>query len=160
MKPNEIQQLIEMVDRSNISELEVSRWGKKVCIRKNSGNNVHRNSNQENYIITQAPAVAPPPQIQVSAPVVEKSVAAPVKNTDDIFSPMVGTFYRAPSPDAKPYVEIGDVVAQGQVLCIIEAMKLMNQIEAEFPCRIMEILVANAQPVEYNQPLFRVEKIK
>jgi acetyl-CoA carboxylase biotin carboxyl carrier protein len=77
----------------------------------------------------------------------------------EIKSPMVGTFYRAPAPDADSYVQVGSTVSKGQVLCIIEAMKLMNEIEAEFPCRLVEILVENAQPVEYNQPLFRVEKI-
>ncbi len=71
---------------------------------------------------------------------------------------MVGTFYLAPAPDADPYVQVGSAVSKGQVLCIIEAMKLMNEIEADFACRLVEILVDNGQPVEYNQPLFRVEK--
>ena len=72
---------------------------------------------------------------------------------------MVGTFYRSPAPDADPYVKVGDTVQEGQVLCIIEAMKLMNEVEAEFSCRILEIKLENGQPVEYNQPLFIVEKL-
>ncbi|MFQ5893792.1 MAG: acetyl-CoA carboxylase biotin carboxyl carrier protein, partial [Nitrospinota bacterium] len=76
-----------------------------------------------------------------------------------IESPIVGTFYRAPAPDAKPYVEEGDVVKKGQVLCIIEAMKLMNEIEAEFEARIVSIMVENAQPVEFGEPLFLTEPL-
>lgn len=76
-----------------------------------------------------------------------------------IVSPMVGTFYRAPAPDADPYVQVGDIVEVGQPLCIIEAMKLMNEIESEFRGKVLEILVENAQPVEYGQPLFVVEKL-
>lgn len=73
---------------------------------------------------------------------------------------MVGTFYRAPAPDAEAYVKVGDTVKEGEVLCIIEAMKLMNEVEAEFSCRIVEIVAENAQPVEYNQPLFWLKDSK
>ena len=79
-------------------------------------------------------------------------------NVVEVHSPMVGTFYRAPSPDADPYVEVGQSVSVGQTLCIVEAMKLMNEIEAEISGKIVKILVENAQPVEYNQPLFLIEK--
>ena len=79
-------------------------------------------------------------------------------NALEICSPMVGTFYRAPSPDAEPYVREGDSIQPGKVLCIVEAMKLMNEIESEVSGKILKILVENAQPVEYNQPLFIVEK--
>jgi len=72
---------------------------------------------------------------------------------------MVGTFYRAPSPDAAPFVNVGDTVRKGQTIAIIEAMKIMNELEAEFDCKILEILVENGQPVEYDMPLFRVEKL-
>ena len=76
-----------------------------------------------------------------------------------ITSPIVGTFYRAPSPKAEPYVKEGDIVEKNQVLCIIEAMKLMNELEAEYPCKIIKILVENAQPVEYGEPLFEVKPL-
>ena len=165
MKPKEIQKYIEMVAKSNINELEVSRWGKKVRISKNSGNGLTTDTSglQENIIVAQAPAPAMPVQSQVP-PIVEEKAAAepPVVEKEkfiEIPSPMVGTFYRSPSPEAEPFVKVGDTVSKDQVLCIIEAMKLMNEIEAEFPCRVVEILVENTQPVEYNQVLFKVEKI-
>jgi acetyl-CoA carboxylase biotin carboxyl carrier protein len=81
------------------------------------------------------------------------------ENRITIPAPMVGTFYRAPAPDAKPYVEVGDVVSPGQVLCIIEAMKVMNEIQAEVRGKILEILVENAEPVQYGQPLFLLEAL-
>lgn len=163
MKAKEIKKLIEMVEQSHISELEVSRWGRKVCIRKYAGNNLAASSVQGNMIVAPAPSSSIPVQAPTTPKPGERAVEAPLEEERrklvDIGSPMVGTFYRAPAPDAVPYVEVGDTVSEGQVLCIIEAMKLMNEIEAEFPCRIVEILVDNAQPVEYNQTLFKVEKI-
>jgi acetyl-CoA carboxylase biotin carboxyl carrier protein len=83
----------------------------------------------------------------------------PKKNTVYIRSPMVGTFYRAPAPDKPPYVQVGDIIQKGQVVCIIEAMKLFNEIQSEVSGKIVRILVENAQPVEYDQPLFEVEPI-
>jgi acetyl-CoA carboxylase biotin carboxyl carrier protein len=76
-----------------------------------------------------------------------------------ITSPMVGTFYAAPSPDSPPFVQAGDTVRKGQTLCILEAMKIMNELEAEYDCKILEVLVQDGEPVEYDKPLFRVEKI-
>jgi acetyl-CoA carboxylase biotin carboxyl carrier protein len=87
------------------------------------------------------------------------AAAAPQGNWKSITSPMVGTFYRAPSPDASPYVDVGTVVKKGQTLCIIEAMKLMNEIEAEFNGKIVAILVENGQPVEFGEELFRIEPL-
>jgi acetyl-CoA carboxylase biotin carboxyl carrier protein len=165
MKEDEIRRLVKIVEESSIADLEVSRWGRKVKISKYPGN-----SHQTPYPLTHvqipvspggvpmpAPAVPPAPAAEPPKPAVESP--APAKNLAEIKSPMVGTFYRAPAPDADPYVQIGSTVSKGQVLCIIEAMKLMNEIEADFPCRIVEVLVENMQPVEYNQPLFRVEKM-
>jgi acetyl-CoA carboxylase biotin carboxyl carrier protein len=97
-----------------------------------------------------APAAAPPPQPQAPAP-----DAAP--SGEAVRAPIVGTFYAAPSPEADPFVQVGSKVAVGDVLCIIEAMKLMNEIEAEVAGTIVEVLVANAEAVEYDQPLFRIE---
>jgi acetyl-CoA carboxylase biotin carboxyl carrier protein len=104
--------------------------------------------------VTAAPAVQP----EVTAPAAPAEAAAE-EGLETIASPIVGTFYRAPSPDSDPYVEVGSEVAKGQVLCIVEAMKLMNEIEAEFKCRIVKILKENAQPVEFGDPLFLVEPL-
>ncbi|MGH7599634.1 MAG: acetyl-CoA carboxylase biotin carboxyl carrier protein [bacterium] len=158
MKEEEIRRLVKIVEESSIADLEVSRWGCKVKISKYPGN-----SYQAPYPLTHVQIPSSPAAVSMpasAAPAVEprQPTAAPGKNLVEIKSPMVGTFYRTPAPDADPYVQIGSTVSKGQVLCIIEAMKLMNEIEADFSCRIVEILVENTQPVEYNQPLFRVEK--
>ena len=159
MKPKEIQKLIELVEKSSVNELEVSRWGKKVCIRKN----IQNNSNHGTVIAAQAPVVMQATPVQAPQIAEEKIVEKPKKEINDnlleIRSPMVGTFYRSPSPKANSYVNDGDKVTNGQVLCIIEAMKLMNEIEAEYPCKIVEILAEDSQPVEYDQVLFKVEKV-
>jgi acetyl-CoA carboxylase biotin carboxyl carrier protein len=161
MKEEEIRRLVKIVEESSIADLEVSRWGRKVKISKYPGN-----SHQAPYPLAQVQIPAAPAGVPMPAPAVPPAPAAgppqpavaPAQNLVEIKSPMVGTFYRAPAPDADPYVQIGTTVSKGQVLCIIEAMKLMNEIEADFPCRIVKVLVENTQPVEYNQPLFQVEK--
>ena len=170
MKEEEIRRLVKIVEESNIAELEVSRWGRKVRIRKflsSSGQN-------GNGAVVPAQAVASPQPAPTRAPEAVTAPSSPTstapaqaqetpqtetKELIEIRSPMVGTFYRAPAPGAEPYVKEGDVVSPGQVLCIIEAMKLMNEIEAEVSGKIVEICVENAQPVEYNQVLFRLEPV-
>jgi len=104
--------------------------------------------------------VAPQTQTQPT-PIVQKVEAKPecVVEGELITSPMVGTFYQAPSPDSPPFVKVGDKVKKGQTLCIIEAMKIMNELEAEFDCEILEILVEDGQPVEFDTPLFRVKRL-
>jgi len=171
MNVEEIRQLVKIVAESDIADLEITQWGHKVKISKYPGpampatpsNGVPVYFKEQAYSTTVIPLPAP----ATTAPVLTSVLAAPLepapppaekKNLIDIKSPMVGTFYRAPAPDAEPYVSEGSTIAKGQVLCIIEAMKLMNEIEAEFSCRIVEVLVQNAQPVEYNQLLFRAEK--
>jgi acetyl-CoA carboxylase biotin carboxyl carrier protein len=108
-------------------------------------------------------ALATPPHVTPIAPVapVPPPAAAPAKrdNTFTVNSPFVGTFYRAASPDNPPFVDVGQVVKKGQVLCIVEAMKLMNEIEAEQPGRLTEVLIQNGSPVEYGEPLFRFEPV-
>lgn len=168
MNVDEIKQLVKIVEESDIADLEVTRWGRKVKITKHSPSN---SSSQGAPLYMREPIyqhtvpLPPPPAPMMSsapisaAPAAEAAPAAAEKqNYTEIKSPMVGTFYRSPAPDAEAYVSEGSVVSKGQVLCIIEAMKLMNEIEAEFSCKIVETLVQNAQPVEYNQPLFRVIK--
>lgn len=154
MRSSKIRALIRLVEESDINELEVSSWGRKVSIRKNISNNGNSNGNRNSR--------APAPKIEESIPqlevTTESSATQEVKTSlVPIKSPMVGTYYRSPAPDAKPYVEIGQDVKQGQVVCIIEAMKLMNEIESDVSGRIVEILVDNARPVEFDQPLFLVD---
>jgi acetyl-CoA carboxylase biotin carboxyl carrier protein len=165
MKASEIRELVKIVEQSDINELEVSRWGQKVRIIKG----VPSNGTTSTVTVQAAPAVAPPPPVQQTpAPApqptpAEATAPAPAteppkkENLIEIRSPMVGTFYRAPAPDADPYVKIGDHVEPGTILCIIEAMKLMNEIESEVSGKIVDILVENGKPVEYNQLLFLVE---
>ncbi len=167
MDIKQIRQLIKIVENSNIGELEIVEEGRKLRISKNS------KYNNENVIIQTAPAatpgqtVAPPPPPAptptASAPSAAPAPAAETETTTsaelyEVRSPMVGTFYRAPAPDADPYVEVGQHVEVGQTLCIIEAMKLMNEIESEVSGKIVKIMVENAQPVEFNQVLFLIEK--
>ncbi len=167
MDLKEVRQLIKIVENSNISEIEIEEEGKKLRITK-----TFPSKNGETVVIPSFQQAMPPmPQAapaQATAPAPApapaeapaETSAAPAKkdNIVEVRSPMVGTFYRAPSPDADPYVEIGQTVAVGQTLCIIEAMKLMNEIESEVAGKIVDILVENAQPVEYNQVLFLIEK--
>ncbi len=139
-----LKKLVEIVESSEIEELEVRKWWTKVRIAKK------RSSGQIGNL----------PKEDISEQVVEIPVKQPEQPSEshlEIKSPMVGTFYRAPSPGARPYVEVGDRVEPGQVVCIIEAMKLMNEIESEVSGTIAEILVENAQPVEYGQTLFLVK---
>ena len=167
MRPKEIKKLIELVEQSNINELEVSRWGKRVRILKSVNRPGMSTNNAETRMVS-SPLPVPPaqevilPPEAVTPPKMETSSTATLPASDNIIevkSPMVGTFYRAPAPDADPYVQVGDIVSPKQVLCIIEAMKLMNEIESEWRGRIKAILVDNAQPVEYNQVLFNIEKL-
>lgn len=148
-----IKALVEVLGRSDVEELELETAGTHLRIRRAVGPRP-----------VPANGAAPPPPagtLEAAAPVprpeAEDGVAQPGEIV--VTAPMVGTFYRVPAPDAPPYVEVGDMVEPGQPLCIIEAMKLMNEIEAEQRGRVRKILVANAQPVEYGQPLFILEPV-
>ncbi len=158
MNENKIRKLVKIVEESNIAELEVSRWGQTIKITK-----THHNNSYGGAVPVQtyaAPTVTPAPAAEASPPpeAEKREPSGQDKgNVVEIKAPMVGTFYRAPAPEAEPYVEVNQMVKKGQVLCIIEAMKLMNEIESEYDGKLVEILVENGQPVEYNQPLFRVE---
>lgn len=147
MNLSRIRDLIRLVEASEIDELEVSRWGDRVRILKtrSSDGTVSAAAAPARALPAAAPA---PPSEPSPAPAPEAPRGLVIK------SPMVGTFYRASSPDARPFAEVGTEVSAGQVVCIIEAMKLMNEIQADVSGRIERILVENAQPVEYGQPLF------
>jgi acetyl-CoA carboxylase biotin carboxyl carrier protein len=149
----ELRQLIRLLQRTGIGELEVSSGDRTVRIAAQSHHPVNVGFSPAG---TFAPAPEKPAPAAVgaapSAPQVTEDLAA-------ITSPMVGTFYRAPAPDADPYVESGDMVEVGQTVCIIEAMKLMNEIESEHRGRVVKVLVENAQPVEFGQKLFLIEPV-
>jgi acetyl-CoA carboxylase biotin carboxyl carrier protein len=160
MDLNQIKRLIKLVESSNIEELEIQEEGFQVRITKGkSESNIQYTANIPQMV---QPASNPPHHVHQEAHIHEahlKNVEGEKsENLMEICSPMVGTFYKSPAPDSGPYVKEGDIIQPGQVLCIVEAMKLMNEIEAEISGKIVKILVEDAQPVEYNQPLFLVEK--
>ncbi len=154
MDLDEIRKLIQLVKRTKIGELEVTEGGRTVRI---------------SAWPSAPPAVAPvmlpaPLGVNSSGPTATPAPAAPAvsaaaaeEKLEKIVSPMVGTFYRAPAPDADPYVEVGDRVDAGQTVCIVEAMKLMNEIESEVRGRVAKIAVENGQPVEFGQVLFLID---
>ena len=152
----QIQELIKMINKSNIGELTVEQKDFRITIRQKE--------DQVTQVIS-APAAAPvyqaapPPAAPAAAPAAEKSKAADStpSNLLTVKSPMIGTFYRKASPDKPSFVEVGDEITPGKVVCIIEAMKLFNEIESEISGRIVKVLVDDASPVEYDQPLFLVE---
>ena len=148
-----IKSLIEAVDQSSIDSVDIERGGTRVRISKTpvvSGGGAQ--------VVSAMPPTAPAP---APAPAVSDGGAAPAPEPEsdlsDVTSPMVGTFYAAPAPDAPAYVKVGQKVAVGDTLCIIEAMKLMNELEAEVSGTVAEIVVQNADPVEYGQVLFRID---
>jgi oxaloacetate decarboxylase alpha subunit len=145
----EVRRLIRLVQRTGIGELEVSSGGRTVRISAFGASTAHA-----------SPAFAPgAPAAERSAGSASQPPETAPNTTVAITSPMVGTFYRAPAPDADPYLEVGDTVDVGQTVCIVEAMKLMNEIESEVRGKIVKVLVENAQPVEYGQSLFLVEPV-
>jgi acetyl-CoA carboxylase biotin carboxyl carrier protein len=158
MNLKEIKELIELMKNTDISELEIERSGVKVRLRK--GGDVTFNPSMPRMEYPPATLVAPA-FTEAPAPAPESAAgkpAGPVKaELVKVVSPIVGTFYRSSSPEKPAYVEVGDVVKKGQVLCIIEAMKLMNEIECESAGKITQILVDSGAPVEYGQPLFVID---
>jgi len=156
----QIQELIKMINKSNIGELTIEQKDFKVTIRQKEE---HITQVMQAAPVHAAPAYTPPPlspgQQPGLASAADNARAAekPAANTITIKSPMIGTFYRKSSPDKPNLVDVGSDVAPGKVVCIIEAMKLFNEIESEVKGRIVKVLVEDASPVEYDQPLFLVE---
>ena len=154
----QIQELIKMINKSNIGEVTIEEKGFKVTIKQKE---------EPVQQVIAAPNYAPAPQVQAQAPAGPSAAsqaaaskateAAAADNYLTIKSPMIGTFYRSSGPGKPSFVEIGDDVTQGKVVCIIEAMKLFNEIESEVKGRIVKVLVEDASPVEYDQPLFLVD---
>jgi len=151
-----IKKLVKIVDTSGVTDLEIEENGLKIKIAK-------KIRNAQVVTQPQIQAIVPQPVAQTTAPVTSETSAKKEEievtsaNLHEIRSPIVGTFYRAPAPDADSYVQVGAVVSPGTVLCIVEAMKLMNEIEADVSGKVVKILVENGKPVEYNQPLFLIE---
>ncbi len=154
MNLKELKELIEMLKGTDISELEIERSGTKVRLRKGGDVTFHPAMPRMEY---PPAAIVAPAVIEPAASAPEKPAEQPKSNQIKVTSPIVGTFYRSSSPDKPAYVEVGDTVKKGQVLCIIEAMKLMNEIESETTGKVVQILVENGHPVEYGQPLFVIE---
>ncbi|HUJ16395.1 MAG TPA: acetyl-CoA carboxylase biotin carboxyl carrier protein [Nitrospirota bacterium] len=156
MNLKELKELIEMLKDTDISEVEIERSGVKVRLRKGGDVTYHPAMPRMDYppsaiiapVVSETPAAATP---------AEKAAEPATSNQTKVTSPIVGTFYRSSSPEKPAYVEVGAVVKKGQVLCIIEAMKLMNEIESETAGKIVQILAENGQPVEYGEPLFVIE---
>lgn len=154
----QIQELIRLINKSNIGEISVEEKGFKITIRQKQ--------EAVQQVLTAAPVYAPQPMAQMTAPPAtttapaEKPKAAETtasSNLITIKSPMIGTFYRRASPDKPLFVEVGDELTPGKVVCIIEAMKLFNEIESEISGKVVKVLVDDASPVEYDQPLYLVE---
>jgi acetyl-CoA carboxylase biotin carboxyl carrier protein len=153
MDLRKLKSLIDLVSESNISELEITEAEGKIRIVKAD---LHPPAAAQT-VYMQAPAASPATLAAASAAVAPAAVEPEVEAGHVVKSPMVGTFYRAPSPGAKPFVEVGDTIKEGQPICIIEAMKIMNEIEADSSGTIKRMLCENGQAVEFGQPLFIIE---
>lgn len=161
MNQKELKELIEFLIEKDIAEFELERGDVKVRIKRGGAGVMIAAPGDRTYVAVPAPPPAPAvtaasPAPPASGPAPAAGEAAEEAGLHMIRSPIVGTFYEAPSPGAPPFVKVGDKVAAGQVLCIIEAMKLMNEIESDYTGEIVKKFVANAQPVEYGQPLFAI----
>ena len=156
MNLHEIQDLIKFVAKSGVSEVEIEQKDFKIVIK---AENKSKGNDQPIYVQASAPAPAALPV--ASAPVAAAPIAAaPVDENENFMivkSPMIGTFYRSNGPDKEPFISVGQMVGNGDTICIIEAMKLFNEIESEVSGKIVKVLVDDASPVEYDQPLFLVD---
>ena len=162
MELKDIQQLIKYVSNSKVDMVELERENFKIKIKKNETKTEVISVAPQATIpqaIPQAPLAAPQPAAQQpEAPAAENpSDTSSASNNVEVKSPMIGTFYRSPSPDKPAFVNVGDEIKAGQVICIVEAMKLFNEIESEVSGKVVKVLVDDASPVEYDQPLFLVE---
>ena len=149
MNVKEIKEMINLMNDNGLVELEIEKEGMRIRLKKTT-------CGIEGYngpiVVERQAVVGESASRQIAEPAKEASI-----KTVEVKSPMVGTFYRAPSPEAAPYVEVGQSIEPGQVICIIEAMKLMNEIKSEVRGKILEVLVDNAEPVEFGQPVFLIE---
>jgi len=159
MDIKDIKLLIKAVTETDITEFELESGEERVYLKRGHEPQVVQYQAAHAPVYAAAPQAAPVAAVPAVSAAPAAAPAAGEEKGERITSPIVGTFYRAPAPDAAPFVEVGQVVEKGQVLCIVEAMKLMNEIEAEYKCRIVKISRENAEPVEYGDTLFIVEKL-
>ncbi|MFA6349767.1 MAG: acetyl-CoA carboxylase biotin carboxyl carrier protein [Candidatus Omnitrophota bacterium] len=152
MNVKEIKEMLNLMNENSLTELEIEKDGMRIRLKK--GQAIPEQS------FSAAPVIIEREKASSGAPRESASQQQkPAGNTIEIKAPMVGTFYRAPSPEAPPYAEVGQTVEAGQVICIIEAMKLMNEIKSEIKGKVLEILPDNAEPVEFGQPMFLIEPL-
>ena len=147
MWQDKIKEIIYLLDNSDVNEIDVTFWGRRFRVVKSAV------SNNENEVPSKTESVS------VNSPQIDTQKNEPLKSSSDenILSPMPGTFYTAPTPEAEAFVKSGDIVSKGDTLCIIEAMKIMNEIEAEKSGKITEVVAKNGEPVEFNQTLFVID---
>ena len=148
MDIRKVKKLIEMLEDSNLEEIEIQEGEESVRLVK--GNSHNQNLHTQTISIPQNNPIQEPPSEETAEEVIEE--------TNSIDSPMVGTFYASASPGAKPFISIGDIVSEGDVVCIVEAMKMMNEIKSEFSGKVLSVNVENSEPVEYGQSLFEISK--
>lgn len=151
MNLKEIKEMIALMNENNLMELEIEKEGMRIRLKKESAADKMSGSpammGMPHFTVTQEQAPAQPAKEEAK------------KNLLEIKAPMVGTFYRAPSPEAPPFVEVGQTIDAGQVVCIIEAMKLMNEIKSEVRGKVVEVVAENGHPIEFGQPLFLIEPV-
>lgn len=168
MEYKQIQELIKAINKSNISELSIEDGDFKITIKQAQVSETQFVAVQTPVSIPQMmhaphaqqlPSAAPAPQEPAAVPAAQPASAEPASSSKTVIirSPMIGTFYRSPAPDKPPFVNVGDDIKPGQVVCIVEVMKLFNEIESEVSGKIVRVLIDDASPVEYDQPLFEVE---
>ncbi|MEK7849276.1 MAG: acetyl-CoA carboxylase biotin carboxyl carrier protein [Candidatus Omnitrophota bacterium] len=158
MNIKEIKEMVNLMNENNLTELEVEKEGMRIRLKKGPSGEISMESLRNNASLPPRATEQPSAYSNPSLPIKETTAqnAVPAK-TAEIKSPMVGTFYRTPSPESPAFVEINQEIEVGQVICIIEAMKLMNEIKSEIKGKIIDILIDNAEPVEFGQPLFLIE---
>lgn len=161
MDLKQIQELIKAVNKSDLSELSIKDGDFEITIKQNPDEpqtvTVQAPAPVAQQVAAAAPPPAPAPQRAAEQPAAQEAPAPKADNLVTVKSPMIGTFYRSPKPGEPPFINVGDTISEGQHICIIEAMKLFNEIESEVSGKIVKVLVDDASPVEYDQPLFQVE---
>lgn len=152
MNIKEIKEMITLMNENNLLELEIEKEGMRIRLKKESPGTGKESGSAQ---------IATIPQFSVTQETAQQQIKkeTPIKNLIEIKAPMVGTFYRAPSPESQSFIEVGQNIDIGQVVCIIEAMKLMNEIKSDAKGKIVEVLVENGHPVEFGQPLFLIEPV-